>query len=126
MRVLVTGGAGYIGSHTVRELLNARHEVLVLDNLSNGHLEAVDLRAEFFHGSTAETEKLKNILVKNDIEAVLHFAANIEVAESVVEPYTYYQNNTANTLNLLKAIVDCGIKKFIFSCKSFINSNAKS
>lgn len=123
MRVLVTGGAGYIGSHTVRELITAGHHVIVFDNLSNGHLEAVDLRAEFIYGSTGNYEQVKTILISDKIEAVIHFAAHIEVAESVSDPYKYYVNNFSNALSLLNAMKDCGVQKFVFSSTAAVYGN---
>ncbi len=115
MKVLVTGGAGYIGSHAVRELLDAGHNVVVLDNLSKGHEEAIDERAAFIRASTQDIDLVVNKLKLHEIEAVMHFAADIEVGESVTDPYKYYQNNFANSLFLLEALQICGIKKFVFS-----------
>lgn len=123
MRVLVTGGAGYIGSHAVRELVNAGHSVTVLDNLSNGHEEAVDPRATLIIGSTANADLLAQRLHAHQIEAVMHFAADIEVGESVLDPYKYYQNNFANSLNLLHAMMKLGIKKFVFSSTAAVYGN---
>lgn len=115
MKVLVTGGAGYIGSHAVRDLLMQGHEVVVLDNLSHGHVAAVDERAEFIEGSTSEIRRLMAIFEVHRIDAVMHFAADIEVAESVSDPHKYYQNNFANTLQLLRAMKESSVRKIVFS-----------
>lgn len=123
MRVLVTGGAGYIGSHAVRELINSGHSVTVLDNLSNGHEEALDPRANFIHGSTGDMELLLQRLHAHQIEAVMHFAADIEVGESVTNPYKYYNNNFSHALNLLHAMMKVGIKKFVFSSTAAVYGN---
>jgi UDP-glucose 4-epimerase len=123
MRVLVTGGAGYIGSHTVRELINSNHEVTVLDDLSNGHQEAIDPRANFIKGSTGDMELLLHRLHAHQIDTVIHFAASIEVAESVKNPYKYYSNNFSNTLTLLNAMIKIGIKRFLFSSTAAVYGN---
>ena len=123
MRVLVTGGAGYIGSHAVRELVNSGHHVTVLDNLSKGHEEAVDPRANLLIGSTAQEEALIQRLQTHQIEAVMHFAADIEVGESVTDPYKYYLNNFSNSLKLLNAMNVVGIKKFVFSSTAAVYGN---
>lgn len=115
MRVLVTGGAGYIGSHAVRELLDSGHVVVVLDNLSKGHREAIDERVVFIRGSTQDIDLVVNKLKFHEIDAVMHFAADTEVGESVSDPYKYYQNNFSNSLLLLEAINICAIKKLVFS-----------
>ena len=86
MNVLVTGGAGYIGSHAVRELLDTLHSVVVLDNLSHGHHKAIDTRATFIEGDISDSKLLKEIFRNHGIEAVMHFAADIEVGESVKNP----------------------------------------
>ncbi|HXH75519.1 MAG TPA: UDP-glucose 4-epimerase GalE [Bacteriovoracaceae bacterium] len=126
MKILVTGGAGYIGSHAVRELLRSAHSVVVLDNLSNGHAEAVDPRVELVIGSTSDSSLLHRLLYDNQIEAVMHFAADIEVGESVIDPFKYYQNNFANSLKLLKAMVDAQVSKFIFSSTAAVYGNPVS
>ena len=123
MRVMVTGGAGYIGSHAVRELINSGHQVTVLDDLSKGHEDAVDPRATLINGSTANLELLIQRLHAHQIEAVMHFAANIEVGESVTDPFKYYKNNFSNSLNLLHAMVKIGIRKFVFSSTAAVYGN---
>ena len=114
MRVLVCGGAGYIGSNMTLMLARNGHEPIVYDNLSKGHLAAVR-DAEFVAGDLADYDKICDTLRKYSIEAVMHFAAFIEVGESVDEPLRYYQNNFCNTHNLLTAMQDCGVNKFVFS-----------
>jgi UDP-glucose 4-epimerase len=123
MRVLVTGGAGYIGSHAVRELINSGHSVIVLDTLTKGHEEAVDPRATFIRGSTADTNLIIQQLQSHQIEAVMHFAADIEVGESVINPYKYYENNFSNALNLLNAMIKVDVKKFVFSSTAAVYGN---
>lgn len=115
MRVLVTGGAGYIGSHAVRELLAAGHQVTVLDNLSNGHKAAVSPEAHFVEGDTSDAQLLSRLLKDRRIDAVLHFAAFIEVGESVTDPAKYYQNNFASPLVLFNAMREANVKKIVFS-----------
>ena len=115
MRVLVTGGAGYIGSVCVEELLNRGHSVTVLDNLSEGHRGAVDKRATFIEGDLADRPLVAKALKESGAEAVMHFAANALVAESMSNPAKYFRNNVANGLNLLDASVEAGVKKFVFS-----------
>ena len=114
MKVLVCGGAGYIGSNMTLMLARSGHEPVVYDNLSKGHRAAVR-DADFVHGDLADYDKICNTLKKYSIDAVMHFAAFIEVGESVDQPLRYYQNNFCNTHNLLKAMDDCGVNKFVFS-----------
>ncbi len=114
-RVFVTGGAGYIGSVCVEELLNKGHEVTVFDNLSEGHRSAVDPRASFVEGCLSDAEKIKSALKESNAEAVLHFAAHALVGESMTNPSKYFTNNVANGLKLVDAAVEAGVKKFVFS-----------
>ena len=115
MNVFVTGGAGYIGSVCVEELLNAGCQVTVFDNLSEGHRSAVDRRARFVQGDLADRAALGQSLKESRAEAVVHFAANALVGESMVNPGKYFRNNVASGLNLLDAAVEHGAKKFVFS-----------
>ncbi|OPY56614.1 MAG: UDP-glucose 4-epimerase [Pelotomaculum sp. PtaU1.Bin035] len=114
MNILVTGGAGYIGSHTVRELINRNHRVVVLDNLSKGHRAAVK-GVELIEGETADRDLLKKLFAKYDVEAVMHFAASSLVGESVRQPSGYYRNNVVNGLSLLDAIVESSVRYLVFS-----------
>ena len=115
MKVLVTGGAGYIGSHTTRKLIDAGHRVLVVDNLSKGHHPAIDPRADFVQANIADEKEMIFLMRKYEIEAILHFAAFIEVGESVEDPYMYYKNNFSAALQLLSAAREAEIKRFVFS-----------
>ena len=114
-RVLVVGGAGYIGSHTVRHLLDNDYSVVVADNLIYGHREAVDKRATFVHADLLNIFSLAHLFKSYSIDAVIHFAAFAYVGESVTEPEKYYYNNVMGTLNLLKAMRAHGVKKIVFS-----------
>ncbi len=114
MNVLVAGGAGYIGSHTVVALQEAGHVPVVLDSLENGHAEAVQ-DAELIHGNVLDHELVARVCRQFDIEAVMNFAAYIEVGESMRDPMKYYSNNTMAVMSMLKTILDSGIKHFIFS-----------
>ncbi|MDF2857561.1 MAG: UDP-galactose-4-epimerase [Neobacillus sp.] len=112
--ILVVGGAGYIGSHLVKELVE-KEEVIVLDNLSTGHREAVDSRAIFVEGDLGDEEDLQMIFSSYPIDAVMHFAAFSLVGESVIDPLKYYQNNVASTITLLNVMLKNNVKNFIFS-----------
>ncbi len=115
MNVFVTGGAGYIGSNCVEELLNAGHNVTVFDNLSEGHRSAVDPRAAFIQGELSDAPFIAESIRKAQAEAVIHFAAHALVGESMTNPSKYFRNNVASGLNLLDAAVGAGVKKFVFS-----------
>jgi UDP-glucose 4-epimerase len=114
MKILVTGGAGYIGSHIVKALGEEGYDVLTYDNLSSGNRWAV-LYGELVVGDLSDKVTVKKVIHKFKPDAVMHFAASIVVPESVSEPLKYYRNNTANTLNLLEAMEDEGVNMFIFS-----------
>jgi UDP-glucose 4-epimerase len=115
MAILVTGGAGYIGSQTVLELVDAGEAVVVLDNLSTGFRAAVSPRAELIVGDVGNLELLASIFANNRIDAIIHFAGSIAVSESVAKPLDYYDNNTCKTRALISAAVQGGIPYFIFS-----------
>ena len=112
--VLVTGGAGYIGSHVVRQLGEAGEQIVTLDNLTTGFEEAV-LCGELVVGNTGDRDLVSRILAEDDVDTVLHFAAHTIVPESVSDPLKYYGNNTCNTRNLLECCQAAGVKHFIFS-----------
>lgn len=114
MKVLVTGGAGYIGSHVVRQLIAADHEVIVYDNLSTGHRWAVP-DVPLIEGDLAQREKLSQLMGQGRFEALIHFAASMIVPESLAMPLTYYGNNTRNTLGLLELIERYRIPWYVFS-----------
>jgi UDP-glucose 4-epimerase len=119
MKLLVVGGAGYIGSHMVKYLSQMGHNVTTLDNLSTGYQDAVKY-GQFIEGDIADTASLNLIFSETQFDAVMHFASNIEVGESVIAPGKYYKNNFSNTLNLLDAMVRHNVKKFIFSSTAAI------
>ncbi len=115
MNLLVTGGAGYIGSIVADELVKAGHKVVAYDNLSRGHRQAVPSRAEFVQGDTGDREALDKVIAQHRIEAVMHFAAFLEVGESMIVPEGYFHNNTGNTLNLLESMLAHGVRRLVFS-----------
>jgi UDP-glucose 4-epimerase len=121
MKIFVTGGAGYIGSVCVEQLLEAGHEVTVFDNLSEGHRSAVDPRAVFVRGDLGDPEGLKAALHGSKAEAVMHFAANALVGESMVNPTKYFRNNVVGGMHLLEAMHACGVGRIVFSstCATF-------
>ena len=112
MRVLVTGGSGYVGSHAVRELVAAGHEVIIYDNFCTGH-RSLSAGYELIEGDIADTEKLAAVLPR--VEAVMHFAASAYVGESVVNPRKYFRNNVESALKLMDAVLASPVRKFIFS-----------
>jgi UDP-glucose 4-epimerase len=115
MRVLVTGGAGYIGSVVTEELLKDGHSAVVYDNLSKGHQGSVDARAEFIQADLMDSERLTRALRDGRIEAVIHMAASSLVGESVTEPVKYYRNNIVAGLTLLDAMREAGVRRLVFS-----------
>lgn len=121
MKIFVTGGAGYIGSVCVEQMLNQGHEVIVFDNLSEGHRKAVDKRARLLVGDLRETGPIGVALQGEKPDAVMHFAANALVGESMQNPSKYFRNNVYGGINLLDAMVAAGVKRFVFSstCATF-------
>jgi UDP-glucose 4-epimerase len=119
MKLLITGGAGYIGSHVLNLCGEAEHEIVVLDNLSTGRKESIlyGRHAEF---SIEETARLDELFKKEKFEAVIHFAGSIVVPESVIDPLKYYENNTLNSLSMIKMCLKYGVKNFIFSSTAAI------
>ena len=115
MAILVTGGAGYIGSVAVDDLLASGLEVAVLDNLSRGHRDAVSPDAKFYQGDIGDKALIKRICSESDITSAMHFSAFAYVAESVERPDLYYQNNTVQTMHLLDELIECGVHEFVFS-----------
>ncbi len=115
MNIAVIGGAGFIGSHAVKLLVERGHQVTAIDNLANGHRAAVHDKAAFYALDCGQTAALAAVLQSRKIEAVMHFAANAYVGESVEDPRKYYRNNVAYTISMLDAMHLCGIKKLVFS-----------
>jgi UDP-glucose 4-epimerase len=115
MNVFVTGGAGYIGSVCVEELLNAGHTVTVYDNLTEGHRSAVDSRAKFILGEPERENNIRDAVKSAKPDAILHFAANALVPESMSNPGKYFHNNVCNGLKLLSAAIEANVKRFVFS-----------
>ncbi len=112
--ILVTGGAGYIGSHVARQLGERGEKLVTLDNLSTGYRGAV-LHGEFVQGDTGDAALVARVLKEHAVDTVMHFAAHIQVPESVANPLKYYRNNTANTRTLLECAVAAGVRQFVFS-----------
>lgn len=115
MKILVVGGAGYIGSVCAELLLDEGHGVTIFDNLTEGHRRAIDPRAEFVEGDLVDRQSIEKTLAKQHPDAVMHFAANALVGESMQNPSKYFRNNIANGLNLLDAMVGGGVQKIVFS-----------
>ena len=115
MNILVTGGAGYVGSHCVRTLCDAGHRVVVYDHLEVGHRQAVNPRARLVVGDLGDATLLGNTLTEGNFDAVMHFAALADVNESVNHPLRYYRNNVVNSIRLLEAMREHDVKKLVFS-----------
>lgn len=126
MAVLVLGGAGYIGSHTVYELLNQEYDVVVADNLQTGHQGAVHKDARFYQGDVRDTEFLDQLFQKESIEGVIHFAASSLVGESMTNPIKYYNNNLYGTMVLLNMMIRHGINKIVFSSSAAVYGEPNS
>jgi len=124
MTILVTGGAGYIGSHMVHELVDAGEKVVVLDNLSTGFRFLLPTNVPFVAGSTGDRDLVAKTIRQHQVDAIIHFAASIVVPDSVRDPLGYYRNNTMNTCSLLQTAVENGVGKFIFSSTAAVYGNA--
>jgi UDP-glucose 4-epimerase len=124
MTILVTGGAGYIGSHMVHELVDAGERVVVLDNLSTGFRFLIPGSVAFVTGSTGDRDLVTKTIVQYGITAIIHFAASIVVPDSVRDPLGYYRNNTMNTCTLLQAAIEAGVQQLIFSSTAAVYGNA--
>jgi len=126
VKVLVTGGAGYIGSVVTVELLHRGHQVFVYDNLSHGFRAAVPKKIDLIVGDIADRANLTRVITTCGIDAVMHFAALIEAGESMKVPERYFRNNTVNTLSLLEVLLETGVKKFVFSSTAALYGEPES
>ena len=126
MTVLVTGGAGYIGSHMVLALVDADEEVVVLDNLTTGFWWAVAPQAKLVEGDIGDAEFLSRLMAEHKFDAVVHFAGSIVVPDSVSDPLGYYLNNTVKSRTLMDAAVKAGIPRFIFSSTAAVYGNTSA
>lgn len=126
MTVLVLGGAGYIGSHTVFELIEKGEDVAIVDNLQTGHVEAIHPKARFYKGDIRDREFLDSVFEKENIDAVIHFAANSLVGESMTNPLKYYDNNLCGTKVLLDSMVAHNIDKIVFSSTAAVYGEPES
>jgi UDP-glucose 4-epimerase len=115
MTIMVLGGAGYIGSHTVYALIERGEDVVIVDNLETGHIEAIHEKARFYQGDIRDRAFIDSVFDKEQIDAVIHFAANSLVGESMTDPLKYYDNNVNGTKVLLQSMVAHNIKKIVFS-----------
>ncbi|MGE0003726.1 MAG: UDP-glucose 4-epimerase GalE [Candidatus Izemoplasmatales bacterium] len=123
MRLVVAGGAGYIGSHFVKAALAEGHQVLVIDNLQTGHLQAVNSNAPFYQGDLRDKDFLRSVFSSNEVDAVIHFAANSLVGESMKDPLKYFNNNVSGTITLLEAMQEFKITKIVFSSSAAVYGN---
>ncbi|ABE38846.1 UDP-galactose 4-epimerase [Rhodopseudomonas palustris BisB5] len=123
MTVLVTGGAGYIGSHTVLALVEAGESVVVIDNLSTGFSSFIPEGVPLFIGDAGDENLVEGVIRNHDVDAIIHFAGSVIVADSMRDPLAYYRNNTMTSRNLLSAAVTCGVKNFIFSSTAAVYGN---
>jgi UDP-glucose 4-epimerase len=125
MSILVCGGAGYIGSHTVHELVNQGKDVIIVDNLQTGHMKAVNSKAKFYKGDIRDAEFLDRVFSENNIEAIIHFAANSLVGESMEKPLLYFNNNVYGMQILLESMVKHNIKNIVFSSTAAVYGEPK-
>src|SRR5262249_871137 len=121
--VLVTGGAGYIGSQMVHELIDAGERVVALDNLSTGHRSAVPEAAPLVIGETGDQAIVRRLIRENEVATIIHFAAPVVVPDSVRDPLGYYRNNTVNSRALIETAIECGVRHFVFSSTCAVYGN---
>ena len=117
--ILVLGGAGYIGSHTVYELIDNGYDVAVVDALETGFIDAVHPKARFYNGDLRDKAFIDSVFDKERVDAVIHFAANSQVGESMVKPLKYYDNNIGGTRTMLQSMIEHGIKHIVFSATAW-------
>lgn len=125
-KILVTGGAGYIGSHTVRKLIDSDFDVVVFDNLSTGFKDSIPSQCTFIQGDTLNYDDLGKVMTAHKFEAILHFAAKLIVPESVAEPIMYYENNVFGIINLIKAAKEHQINKIVFSSTAAVYGDSET
>lgn len=125
MSILVCGGAGYIGSHTVHQLINQNKDVIIIDNLQTGHMDAVNKKAKFYKGDIRDSAFLDKVFSENNIESVIHFAANSLVGESMIKPLLYFNNNVYGMQVLLESMVKHNIKNIVFSSTAAVYGEPK-
>ena len=123
-KILVTGGAGYIGSHTTNALIESGFEVVIVDDLSTGFEQLIHPKAKFYRASVLDTAAIKNLMLNENIAGVIHFAAKIIVPESIERPLEYYLNNTMGVLSMLEACKASNVKNFVFSSTAAVYGNA--
>src|SRR3989338_2392861 len=124
-KILVTGGAGYVGSHAVHELLKNGHEVVIYDNLSRGFTESLPKDVKFIHGDLNNSELLEHVFNSNRFDAVIDFAGHLEVEESMKNPEKFYMNNVISLLNLLKTMRGHNVKTMIYSSSASVYGQPK-
>lgn len=125
MAILVCGGAGYIGSHTVHQLIENNEDVIIVDNLQTGHLDAINKKAKFFQGDIKDKDFLRKVFRESNVEGVIHFAANSLVGVSMKNPLSYYDNNVYGTQVLLEVMVEFDVKKIVFSSTAAVYGESK-
>lgn len=125
MSILVCGGAGYIGSHTVHQLINQNKDVIIIDNLQTGHMDAVNKKAKFYKGDIRDSSFLDKVFSENNIESIIHFAANSLVGESMTNPLLYFNNNVYGMQVLLESMVKHNIKNIVFSSTAAVYGEPK-